>query len=1644
MSGTLTRSRGGRRFAEALAALAFAAAVLVAPAAASADTSTLGNLDSSYGVSSFGRISGPSGAVYDIGGIMALPDGSTLTGDEDSIGVTRITSTGLPDPTYGSDGTVTANDSNALDNSGANAVAVAANGEYLAAGAVGGNSELAVAEFTSGSSAGLDSSFASNSLKLPGVFVLNNTPLHRPTITSSVADGLVVEPDGTIIVAGTELIQGADYILLVKIDSDGDESDYSSAGFNADNASTTASAIALGPNGTVYVAGTESGDKAVLMRINTSNLTLDTSFDPSGPTPGMLITTLGGSSAQLSAMSVSANGDVLVGGQVNGSDAAIARVTSSGSLDSSFGSDGVTVLSATGTEEPMSSVEGLHAYPDGACALDGDSGTGSAPHGSFVAELTKAGRLDANFESIGNPPGVAYEPPLSGYDAIDVSGLAVDGQGGLLVGSSIFSTNTSALDEGQIQRFFGYSPPTASFSAPAAVVEGQPVTFNASSSIDPVGTIADYTWDFGNSRELPYDGGTSPTVQHTFSATGDVQVSLKITDTVGQTSTQAQTIYVLPPSTSTSAAHASLSPSSLSFHVNINEFDALYIDSAPQFVHVVNTGTASLTISGVQIINSGGAFAIGAVCAAVLGNDDRYTSACGNYGHSDTCLGTTLDPGTSCEVAIQYQDARNHNPGTGALEILSNSPTSPDLVQLSASATVLSSSGGDGPLRCPGVIGDSQFPLAGCFGDITADPPSYPDGEPDSWAAYGPVTLDNEVMLVPTSPNDELVERPVGNSTAVYATPANAAYEVEVIPPNGQTPSLPVGQLDLGHAPYICTYGNNNHPLGSSPSPYAGGCTEPMTFTEGNPADTIHGLPLTGGNILFANCGTLATAVGKLPGSLFGTAAVPPGRSSAPTVQFEFGGCLTYTTPNSPGSGQGSGSAGSNPQTCPGQSEPSPDCSSHAVPPATPQAADVASAHSSVAERSGRRRTPRADDDSSDPCPSYDTDYSESIPTAFLSAMQFNDPYLCYDPGTGVWTVGGDISVAGATIDTGPPPDEGIAFLSNGTFLHGGLLATFPGTGLPIVGPVALQQIGGAYGVDPTRLGATATLTAGPLTITGSAFAAWASPSDPFVYTGRAPYAIRGVDHLQTNPVFTNFVVGAGGDVGIQLPGLGPVDLGGGYGLFAAPSYFEFGGWLGSQYGGLNLGLVQIYAQVFGAIDTGDGEYNVQGGAKVCANFPVAGSVCPLSLSGDVSSEGIGACGSFFGITGGFTLPWHGSVSIEGPFSCSYGSIQVVVQRSRSVDDALARVSQASGAITVKLAGGVPSTMMYVKGNGGPPLLSLAGPGGAHLSQTSSGGGVHTSELVIWPEPKADETLVAIKNPAAGEWTLSPLPGSPAISSVSYANGLPPAKISARVSGGGPRRVLHYRVLPRQGQVVTFAERGRDVFHTIGKARGASGTIRFTPASGPGGRRTIVALISLANGPAPDVVAGSYTAPAPPRAGRPSPLAVSRHGKVTVSWGPAANAARYLLVVSLSDGRRLVYSEPARRRSVTIVDVPLDDSGRVSVTAVTALGETGPPSTTTLAAAAPPAPPTDLTAHRVRGGVELRWRASRGAQLYLLSIGVPGVAYTPKVIKGTSFVSKQTLPGLKAGTVATITVAGLSPTGVKGAPATIRYRAKSH
>jgi hypothetical protein len=668
------------------------------------------------------------------------------------------------------------------------------------------------------------------------------------------------------------------------------------------------------------------------------------------------------------------------------------------------------------------------------------------------------------------------------------------------------------------------------------------------------------------------------------------------------------------------------------------------------------------------------------------------------------------------------------------------------------------------------------------------------------------------------------------------------------------------------------------------------------------------------------------------------------------------------------------------------------------------------------------------------------------------------NPYLCYDPASQVWTVGGSFNIGDAALSTGPPPLYGIGFHTDGRFDHGGVQSvTLPDPGLPLAPPlpVYLKSFGGSLAVDPTRIAATATVSAGvqnlvTFTITGGAFAVFASPAYPYTYQSGA---IPGVGALQTDtsiqPI-TGFAAGIGGTDTVNLPkitlpvigevSLGSVPFGNAYGFYAAPSYFEFAGHLKAGLIG-----VQFDADLGGAIDLGNGQFNAGGGFKVCATFLVAGTVCPFGLQGVVSSNGIGACGSFDEITGGFSYRWGDSLpDIKGPFSCDLGPVTVVVQRSAALDSNGARAAQANAPIAFNLPTGVPSTSVYVTGAGSPPRVMITGPHGEQLSSPPGGDGVHSGPLVIWPEPALSETLIAVNHPAAGRWTVTPLTGSPAITRVAYANGLRPAKLQATVTGSGRRRTLAYRIRPRAGQQVTFAERGGQVFHVIGRAHGNSGRLRFAVALGPGGRREIVAAITLSGAPAGNLVIGHYTAPPPPVPGRPRAVRVERHARsVRVTWGTDAVAQQYLVVISLSDGRRVAYQATARRRVVTIPIVAPATTGRISVIGVGPHGDDGPAAVAELTAAPRPGRVGGIKARRTGKGVVISWHRAARAALYVVRVtlnGARATAFAPVIVDKPSLLSTRTLVRLKRRAVARLWVVAVASTGEEGPASSFTYR----
>ena len=102
-------------------------------------------------------------------------------------------------------------------------------------------------------------------------------------------------------------------------------------------------------------------------------------------------------------------------------------------------------------------------------------------------------------------------------------------------------TDSDGLSSQATQRLVIDAPPVASFhSSPA----GQTVTFNAIGSHATVGagTLADYTWSFGDGAE--YDSGPDPVVAHHYSFPGSWSVTLTVTDAFGLDASYTATLDV--------------------------------------------------------------------------------------------------------------------------------------------------------------------------------------------------------------------------------------------------------------------------------------------------------------------------------------------------------------------------------------------------------------------------------------------------------------------------------------------------------------------------------------------------------------------------------------------------------------------------------------------------------------------------------------------------------------------------------------------------------------------------------------------------------------------------------------------------------------------------------------------------------------------------------------------------------------------------------------------------------------------------------------------------------------------------------------------------------------------------------------------
>lgn len=246
----------------------------------------------------------------------------------------------------------------------------------------------------------LFSSVLAASGDLDTTFGMSSSGLRTTDINAGSLDtayGLALQTDGKIVLAG---VSDTD-IALARYTSSG----VPDTTFDTDGIVTTsvggvadvANDVALQTDGKIVVAGSSSigaTDHFLVARYNT-NGSLDTSFGAGGPISGVVTTTIGVSGANANTLAIQPDGKIVAVGSANGKFA-VARYTTSGVLDPTFGSGGVVITTVGAFDQAY----GVVIDPDGKIIVVGASDQGSSDDFAIV-RYTSTGSLDFSFDGTG-------------------------------------------------------------------------------------------------------------------------------------------------------------------------------------------------------------------------------------------------------------------------------------------------------------------------------------------------------------------------------------------------------------------------------------------------------------------------------------------------------------------------------------------------------------------------------------------------------------------------------------------------------------------------------------------------------------------------------------------------------------------------------------------------------------------------------------------------------------------------------------------------------------------------------------------------------------------------------------------------------------------------------------------------------------------------------------------------------------------------------------------------------------------------------------------------------------------------------------------------------------------------------------------
>ncbi|MEZ5158507.1 MAG: hypothetical protein R2687_06710 [Candidatus Nanopelagicales bacterium] len=535
------------------------------------------------------------------------------------------------------------------------------------------------------------------------------------------------------------------------------------------------------------------------------------------------------------------------------------------------------------------------------------------------------------------------------------------------------------------------------------------------------------------------------------------------------------------------------------------------------------------------------------------------------------------------------------------------------------------------------------------------------------------------------------------------------------------------------------------------------------------------------------------------------------------------------------------------------------------------------------------------------------------IGEAFLGGPTLRNAVLEYASGQDEWRGQAELLM---------PPGRGSLSIaarirfSAGAFREGGAeVGYYPG--VPLFKGVYLHKVRGKFGLDPVRISVGGTIGvlpagAGTFLVTDEADAAVT-----FGVPWRAE--MRGTSRLvDTIPVQ---------DMRMLVTGDGFVAYTGGVRYGIGGVRFD---------SGLSLAF-DLQRELF------SGRFS---GGKVTVDFPAPVPDVSLPISDVViSNRGIGACGP-----GGAGFRWaftDSSPVLFPPFgsSCNLGPIEVVLgpRQAKAKWRRAASAGKLRAASGIRISGG-KRAFLHIDGDSAAPTVILIDPKGNRLEPTAPATVAAAKKARVVALENGTQTIVSIRNPGKGRWTVEPIAGSAPITGIRRTQTQPAPRLKTRVVRSNGRVALRYSLRggTKLGAIIR-EETGKGTSRVIGRITSGNGTLRI-PTGGPAGRRVLRADVTRATIPIVSLPAGRYTAPPRPKPGKPRAVRIKRTKKgVLVRWRPIPRADAQAVVIRTGDGMRRRITAGPKARKLRLTGIDRDDRAAVIVRGITDSGLSGAP-----------------------------------------------------------------------------------------------------